>query len=106
MGSVRPGEERHLEVTEVDTSPDVMPVHKMIYPNMTVVDNGNGSVSILLPAAGTASGLQCSTGSVDVSAAPCPIAGQVLTTTSPTAANWQSPAGGDSRAFLIGLMGA
>lgn len=40
---------------------------------------------------GRASALQSATTTVDVSASPAPIAGRVLTATSPTTATWQPP---------------
>lgn len=85
-----PGEERHLEVTEVDGSPDVFAVNKITFPNTTLVDNGNGRISIILPAAGVANALATTGLPVDVSSAPPPVIGQVLTATSATSANWQT----------------
>jgi len=51
----------------------------------------------------TATGLQSLTTIVDVSAATAPLAGQVLTAISPTAATWQTPSGG---AGSVGPQGA
>ena len=110
MGSARPGELRHLQVTELDTSPDVMATVKMIYPNATLIDLGNGSVQISFVGA-TASSLSCTggAGSVSVAAGSCPVAaGLVLTTTSATTAEWLAPgasAAGGINHYIAGLMG-
>jgi hypothetical protein len=107
----RPGELRHLEVTEIDTSPDVLATVKMIYPNATLIDLGNGAVQISFVGA-TASALACTggAGSVDISAASCPVAaGLVLTTTSATTAEWLAPgaaAASGINHYIAGLMGA
>jgi hypothetical protein len=46
MSKHGPGEERHLEVTEQDASPDVMNVVKLVVSNSTLVDLGNGAVQV------------------------------------------------------------
>ncbi len=106
-----PGEIRHLEVTELDASPDVLAAVKLVYPNATLIDLGNGSVRVSFVGT-TASDLACTGGSgmVTIGAASCPAgAGLVLTTTSATTAEWQTPASSGSSGslshFTYALMG-
>jgi len=66
--------------------------------------SSNGYLGLINIDVATASGgtadstkaLQSATTTINVSAATAPTAGQVLTSTSATAANWQTPAGGSS----------
>ena len=42
-------EEQYLKVKTVNGSPSVMPVAQIIFPNSSVTDNGDGSVTVTFP---------------------------------------------------------